>query len=552
MNVIPEKLMHSMKCDPAYMAAQPGRVGRWKCPLHPDADGSLSATCGPRVVFTCANPSCRFRGDAATLVSLARKIPLEDALALFRPGAELADCMAEPISDEDAALYLETAGSQSALKAYLAKCVRAARLNPEYTRLRTGMSRTSLRLLHPDVGLFLRDPQVPRCLSEFLKPKYAKSCLLLFPYTFNGEVTKIEVADALDPKFGKVAVVTNPDLGVFGETLAEGKTRIFAVEGAAAAAKLYAAYAVHFSEPAPVAAFSAYPLPESCRSLTNLDLFSSYDAEISTGMLLKTLSAPEIKPGRQPAARMLTWGGAIGSVRRGDFEAFAHGGGPSCDCQYAVAKRFSSLVGKGSGKSVLDALASVQVPAVVRNLIKSTVENQLALRGGFGGNADATSKVVELLDAAPDTEPCSMSLANGKVLHCGPDGIFAIRLNGVRDPIANVGISVDARVVRAGRNGGSAETFDCTVSARGGFPAVKVRFAWRDLTADRMRAIVQKAYADMGLSPYVAFYSSAGFAWRDVMSKLAENCQVEREKEPEAIRLKARVKGGSVKIGPVR
>jgi hypothetical protein len=201
-----------------------------------------------------------------------------------------------------------------------------------------------------------------------------------------------------------------------------------------------------------------------------------------------------------------------------------------------LASRFAEKVSSGRAGDVLDTLVEFQVPAMVRNLIKS--EAGIRLRGK---EAEAGQKLVAVLDSAQAGEPCNVSLANGRVLHCGPDGIFAVRTGGSREAIGNVGLTVDARIVESGD-----EAFACTAVARGGFPPVKIKVFWKDLNADRLRKVVQGAYAELGLSPYVAFYSSSGYGWRDVMSKLAENSPVEKR---EPLKLGKKVSGGEIKLG---
>ena len=536
MNVDPKKLLDRLGCS---MGAG------YACPLHPDADACLSFGKGPRVVFTCASPLCRFSGDAVSLVSLAKRIPVSEAILMFLDGGELADCVVDRFGQEDADAYLDAVKSQDLLKAYLDKCVHALRENPELSGIRAGMSRASLRLLHPNVGLFVPGDDVPRCLRELEKPKYGKSRLILYPYTMNGEITRIEALDPSDTAFRHVAVVTHPDAGVFGE-LPEPPERVVVVDKPEVAAKLYSCYAQTSAKVPPVIACRGFPLPGSFAGVTNLDVLSFRDAPISTEFVLGAMSAADIKPGRAPVMRIADYRCTVMSTSGSTIDD-PRGVGMMHDPQHFVAARFSDMVRDGRCKEVLDMLSSSQAPAMARNLVKAAAETQLSIRGGFRGDARSAEKLVELLGSAELSGPCEMSLANGKAMHSGPDGIFAIRSGGSRDPICNVGLAVDSRIITSdGR-----EVFACTVSARGGFPAVKVEFLWSDLTADRMRASVQKAYAEMGLSPYVAFYSSNGFAWRDVVAKLAENCPVERRDREPPLGL-GDVSGGGIKIGLIK
>ena len=512
---------------------------RLPCPLHPDPDNMLSAVPGTETVFRCSNPSCRFHGDAIGLVTLVRKITVADALMLFGEGGEMSDCLPLPMKREEMEDYLENMESQATLKAYLSKCSQALRQDPGLLGFRSLMGRPGLKGLHPDVGLFVPDASdnLPRCMREFLKPKYKKSTLILYPFSKNGEITKIEVRDSTDLTFRHTVVVTSADAGVFGEEAAEYSGRIIAVEDPEVAAKLYSTYALGSLKAPPIIAFTGYPLPETLRNVTDIDLLSFADAPISTGFILRTLGCLEIRVGKVPAMRVSESNKKAGDITYPDFAFLQDSSNRNVrSLAHVLADRFAGKVTSGHSKEVLDALIEFQVPAMVRNLVKTEAGIKLKDK-----DAEAGQKLIAVLDSAQAGEPCNISLANGRMLHCGPDGIFAVRIGGSREAIGNVGLTVDTRIVE-----GSDEAFECTAVARGGFPPVKIKVFWKDLNADRLRKVVQGAYAELGLSPYVAFYSSSGYSWRDVMSKLAENSPVEKR---EPLKLGKKVSSNEVKLG---
>lgn len=504
------------------------------------------------MIFTCLHPACRFSGDAAALVALARKIPASDAIDLFLPGNELADCMAEPLSAEDAALYADRVHSQATLKTWLSAAKARMRENPERSGIRTGMSLNNLKLLHPDIGMFEPGAGVdglPRCLSEFSKPRYKKSCLILYPYTHNGEVTKIDVLDAANKAFRHTVVVTRPDIGVFGESCATLSGKVLAVERPEDAAKLYAAYAMSSTKAPPVVAFNAYPLPETMLSVTSVALVSADECRPSARFLLKTMSSQDICSWTTPDIKVMWYPHRVDRLTYQDLVGWNPKTMKSVGVPQLLARQMAEMVDDGESKQLLDMLLAEQAPMTVRNVLKS-------LAKGLGTKPGA--KLANMLALAGAEGPCDLRLANGKAVHCGPDGVYAVRVSGDREPLCNVGVSVNARLVSTA-GGDPIEAFDCTFSARGGFPAVRVKVAWKDLTAGRLRAAVQRAYSALGLSPYVAFYPSPGFAWQDVMSKLAENCKVEKERRPPSekkmkklpINFKELVTGDSVDVGPI-
>lgn len=505
---------------------------------------SLLAIPGASTLFRCSNPSCKFKGDAVSLVSLVRGIPVRDALALFGEDGELHDCVPVPITSQEMEAYLANMESQATLRAYLSKCSQALRRAPEKSGLRAGLARSNLRMMHPDIGLFCTDEpdDVPRCLREFLKPKYRSRSLVLYPCSFNGDISRIEVTDGLDPAFRHTIVVTHPDTGVFGEDAGEVNDRLLAVERPDVAAKLFATYSSCSTRVPPIIAFRGYPLPETLRNVYNIYFLSFTDAPISERILLQTLSVPELKTGKPPTMRVVSFKNPVDQITFRDLDRlFKLGMDHMHTIQHFLALNLADMVEAGKPKEVLDLLAVEQAPTLVKNLVKDDAANRFP-----GSKANAGRKLIELLDSAPSGEPCNFTLANGERIHTGPDGISVIKPGGNLKAICNVGLTVETRLSLSGEFG---EAFDCVATARGGFPAVKVRLGWRDLTAERMRIAVQQAYADMGLSPYVAFYTYGGIVWRDVVGKLAENCPVEKVKP---LKFEKPVSSNEMKLGSIR
>lgn len=501
---------------------------RWTCPLHPDPDKSLSVSPPPGAVFRCDSPRCRFRGDAVSLVALARGLPVSEAIDLFRPGGELADCLLEPLRAEEVDAYIDTARSQAALKAYLAICRQALRRAPEKAGIRPGLSLSSTRLLHPDVGLFVGQ-DVPPCLSEFRKPAYRRSNLVLYPYTLDGEVTKIEVLDTTNPLFRHTVVVTHPHVGVFGESLTDGSTQLVAVERPEAAASLYASYAMGSTKIPPIVAFQGYPLPHSFDRTTTIHFLSAFDAPVSTELLLRTLSAPEIRKGRPPSMKAAHSQQKIADIPFQELMLLQMGGSrPLVSVQHIVASRLSDLIESGQEAEILELLAKEQVPQLVRSLVRDEAAAQIAAKRGFlGGRTSAGPEaLIRLLDSARAAPSSDLSLANGRTFRRGQTSLETRSLRKGNETLCNVGLSVDTKIVDC--NG--CDIFVCSAThADDGVPVVQVRFSEKDLTPDRMQTAVSRAFSARGFSPYVAFYSVQGYAWRDIMGRLAEHCAVERE-----------------------
>ena len=104
---------------------------RCRCPLHQDPDGSMSALRTPsgEARFECVSPKCGFRGDAVSLVSVSRGIPVSAAIELFRPGGELSVALSEPLGEAEAGAYVDRSEAQAAVMAELRRSFRPEFLN---------------------------------------------------------------------------------------------------------------------------------------------------------------------------------------------------------------------------------------------------------------------------------------------------------------------------------------------------------------------------------------------------------------------------------------
>ena len=501
-------------------------LNSWTCPLHQDTDMSLTVSSGSDKIFSCDNPVCRFHGDAVSLVALARKIPIKEALDLFRPGGEFSDCLKDPLRTEDADAYLGNVYAQSELKAYLSKCKQALRRNPEKACIRPGLSLSSVKLLHPDVGMFVNQ-DVPPCLAEFKKPKYNKSCLILYPYTKDGEVTRIEVLDTTNPVFRHVVVVTHPNIGVFGEENVYGNKNIICVEKPEIAAVLYSTHALNSTTKPQIVSLQSYPLPESLHNVSFIHIVSTIDAPATVEFLIRTLSAPEVKSGKSPNIKVVYLGCKAIDVSAKELKNIYANASPNSreDVPRAIARQLTAMIKNGQDQRVLDILSKEQVPALVRNLIRTAAVTQIDRKGGFNGCEEETRELIKLLDNTKFSPSSSITLANGKIFNRSQTELTAYHIDGRRELMCNVGITVDSKVLSCDGK----EIYNCSVTHADNVPIVTVKLTDNDLRADKLRAAVLNAYSERGCNPYVAFYSIKHYLWKDVISKLAEHCVVAKE-----------------------
>lgn len=497
----------------------------FQCPLHPDWPGSLELVSENPAFLRCSHPGCMFRGGIVSLVALCRGIAAKDAASLFMPGAEMADALVEPMSADELRLFSDMADTQDLLKTYLAKCRNALRQSPEKARIRPGMDRTSARLLHPDVAMFLDlGDEVPPCLSEFRRPRYKGSTIILYPFTVNGDIARIEAYDTSDPLFKHVAVVTHPSAGVFGEDLVSGSKVIAATDDPQAVAAIYASCALSSHRPPPVAAFSAYPLPESLLGVSSIRLLSTSDYPVSDRVLVSTLSAGTVVPGaaRTPRIRVAKSQKRAKELSSQDMDCLLSGSALQYDVQWVLARRLVSMAKRGDMQAAIDLLSSEDVPDAVRNLVRNAVESTPAQ---LDEDSRAIKDLASALSSGHASPSSRMRLANGRTIVREVSSLFELTPRGERNVLCNVGLSVDHRIVTS-----SGEDMFALSASAPGLPSVQVMVPGKRAgDPGALGRAVSSEYARRGMNPYVAFYQVRGCSWPDIIAKLSEGCVVSRE-----------------------
>ena len=471
--------------------------------------------------FECVSPKCGFRGDAVSLVSVSRGIPVSAAIELFRPGGELSVALSEPLGEAEAGAYVDRSEAQAAVKSYLLACERELRRVPERSGIRPGLSASS-RVMPEGVGLFAGGIPVPRCLSEFSKPRYRGSTIVLYPFTFDGDVTYIEARDARDPSFSMTVPVTRHDIGVFREHAApESRRTVYIADDPVAAARLQIAYGQRHSGVAPVAAAASLPLPDSFRRACSVVLLSFLDFPVSLGRALSYIGADEIVSGRpsQPSVRVFETGRRSSDLTPDSAESILSGS-PGRDVAEWAARYMAGLVSKGRSAEMAEALSKASLPPVVASAMA-----RYALT--CSDDAKACREVAEMLERPSPPRTSDIVLANGRSIRRGPASIVAVAPRGPSDTLANVGISVDSKIVSYSGE----EVLSCSVTpADREVPQIRVSIpeeAWG--SAARLQGIVSKAFVARGFNTYVAFYDVKGYGWRDVLSRLGEGCPVSAE-----------------------
>lgn len=504
------------------------RPVRCRCPLHQDSDFSLEAsrTASGEARFDCVDPKCRFHGDAVSLVAVAEGISPAKAIAMFRPGGRFAPALLEPLGEIEAAAYVEDADAQRSVKAYLALCERSLRRTPERAGIRPGLSAAS-RNVPEGVGLFVGGDSVPRCLAEFSKPRYRSSSVVLYPYTYDGDVTRIEARDANAPMFRHTATVTRADIGVYREDAASllrrnGRKTLYVAPEPVAVARMQCAHMQARGAEAPVVAIAGLPLPDRFDRVSTVALLSFDDFQLDLATALSFIAADEIVSGTnvQPSVRVVHATTRSSDLSYDAAAKIAEGGVPGKDVAEWAVRTMVEMASKGRSREIAEAIAKARLQPIVASAMARYAAS-------CSEDRESCRAVVDLLEKPLLLPTADIVLANGRSVRRGPSSVMAVSPRGLVDTIANVGLSVDSKIVSY--SGEEALSCDVTSSDRD-VPHVRVSIpetAWD--SASSIQRIVSKAFVSRGFNPYVAFYDVKGYRWRDILGRLGEHCPVSRE-----------------------
>lgn len=505
-------------------------ISRCRCPLHASEDEGMEVSMNQatgETFFRCLDPKCGFAGDAVSLAARKFGVPAKDAILLFRPGGRLAETLDDPLHEDEICAWMDNADAQKQIRAYLVKCRQALLRTPDKANLRPGLSQTNLRLLPEDLGLLVQDEAMPRCLWEFRKPRYRKSTFLVFPHVYNGDVSHIDVYDAACPASKYVANVSRPDLGVFLSRFETPQTHLVVAADPLAAAKIYASAALNSPKRPPVVSVSGWPVSDSFRGIKYVRFVSTSDFPVSISDTLAAMAAPCIVPGEQepPSIKVWSCGKRAAEVTATDLREVMNGGLKSNDVGDWTVERMADFISKGQASVVSDALRDNPLPDYIRKALLYFAQTKAKAFGNVDTNPYA--ELCGLLSGRAAVASGDLVLGNGHSIKREPDRLMALQLRGGVDILSNVGVVVDSKIVAFdGR-----EILNCTITPQDRQVApVKVALpedCWD--SPRRIQKAVSKAFSARGQSPYVAFYESSGYSWRDILSKLSEHCSIARE-----------------------
>lgn len=495
-------------------------VTRSPCPMHKDGGDCLrirtSAETGS-TYFECVYANCRFFGDPVALICAVKSVAVDVAIAMLRPGGALAHTLHEPMLDIEAAAYTESLVIQYHVIAYLNRCKQMLRLHPESSRLRAGLSCNTLNLVPADMGILVRDQDMPQEFKRLMKGK-RPATYNVFPFTYNGVVTHIKVQDVDSTIAYDTATVTRADLGVYMEKFATVPPRLLVTTDPRAASILYGNLATESTRNPPVIAVSGFPLPERFAAVTALYLLSATNAPLDVALALSILGKPEAVVGAESPPSIHVWDAKrdVEQLTADVITLQLTSPKQSVNLDLWVLQQLDRLITAGDEALAATAIEAARLPDVIRLSLMNTV----TVKG-------LSTKLAELLQAATTISQSSMLLGNGKPLRSGPTGLCGVSRKGGEVVLCNVGILVTQKI----RSYDGSEVLVCKITA----PDTSVASVDVGLPVsiwdkpNLIRAAIANAFAVRGQSPYLSFYSIAGYDWYDVLSKLSENCGFSRE-----------------------
>jgi hypothetical protein len=197
-------------------------TGPYTCPLHPNSKRKhLWASCTPNtgVYFRCSAPRCNFVGSAVELVQAVRKITVEEAMELFRPGEELHDTLSytgnASFQEDMYQTSLLDIRLQGEALTYLKECQRGISQKGFHMATRLQMYGLSPRAVsESDCGMLM--PQIPDSLKA-LRNLNSNRDYLIFPYFSGNLLTCLGVFDPIENSTEYHNIDGDTQYGIFME-----------------------------------------------------------------------------------------------------------------------------------------------------------------------------------------------------------------------------------------------------------------------------------------------------------------------------------------------
>lgn len=469
-------------------------------------------------LFRCRDPKCGFRGDAVSLYSEVKRISIKDTLERFRPGMELAHTLLEPLKESEVKAYLDNDSSQVRFSAFVSKCQQALRKTPEKCLVRPGISSISLGLIPPELGLMINQ-DLPDEIKKLGKSVLSNENLLVCPYTYNNLITHLEICDCNFSDTRRRIQVTRSDVGVFLEDFEEVPERLLVTDDPLVSVILYGNLKRTSGKKPPIIAASGFPLPNSFSETKFIRLFSTEDHPLSLEYAVSVLSKQEIVAGTNIQPHVDIWEchkKTIDILEEDVVRCFEQNNLRTASLEKWIARKINALYSEGKLSEISSVMNKYPVSETARNILCSEIE-----KSGYN------PELKEFIAPKQSTYAENIVLGNGRTVLSEPTELCVVGNHGKVYVLCNVGFKVDSKI----KSYDGSEILVCTITpSDASIPSMKVQLpesVWNK--AGKIQNIVTKAFTNRGFTPYVAFYDTRYCTWRDVLSKLSENCVLHQE-----------------------
>lgn len=497
------------------------------CPLHPGSEPTLDVNVDTEngiPAFRCYHPGCCFNGDAVALVAAVRKLDISSALELLGSG-ELAHCLTEPLTTAWTDAYLGNINAELRTTSYITLCQQALRQMPDLTRLRIGMLRGSSQFLPPEIGLMCQG-DLPRAFREFSRPKYQRGEYVVYPYSLDGQLTHVRVQNLEDKNSPSIPIsITNTELGVYPASNLEGDyTDLFITLNPRIATVLHTEFAVESDRRPPIVAAAGFPLPEAAGRMTGIYILNLGDVPLTLGVALKMLAAPTVAVNCPTGPKVFVC--SLPSMTAESItsetlqkQLLSTTLWNKLTLPSWVVKEIDNLIERGCTETVCRAIGDAELMPNRRTML---YERAISLK--------ASAQALELIKTVGLAVSGHYKLGNGRSFRRTPEGLNTNKTREEQDEmLSNFDIMVDRKI----RTKDGQLTYICIITpANRTVPALTVKLPYDSVQQPgHIKRILTKAYADIHESPYLACYGINGYAWPDILDKLAEDCDVYSEIE---------------------
>lgn len=494
------------------------------CPFHPGTEPSLRVqrdyiTHDWR--FLCQHNRCYFSGDAVTLLSLLKKISVAEALEFFKPDGALYHTLENTIIASHVEEFKKLQSSQQYIDEYMSRCQQTFR-DDSSAPLRTLMADAgatyrelrSLETIPRTLGIVVQK-DIPDILREFAKNKYRKGYYAVYPYTFESRYTCIKVQNFLEQsRPTSEIVVTRPGIGIFMEDHLKPETTEVTVASSELAACALHHKLMSWNPTIPaIIALAGLPLPFHYRKLKKLLLVSFQDAPVTMRKGLQYFTAPELVEGvtdvqievKDYACDLLS------ASSSSNLALHQHRHKP---LGLWLLDKMAALIEAGRAEEIYDAFNSTTItPAKRTELLNLAISNK------------AHESIITILKTVASSAVDEFKLGTGNRVRRTPMGFQAVKPNGSVCPLSNVVLDV-TELVRTQ----TSVDYICKVQSPDYPTALELRITSKDLrNVDTLKMVIERAFLDKGMAPYIAIYHMEGYGWPDIIAKLAADKRISRE-----------------------